>query len=271
MSPLPPATPASEPAKTDADPKLWEPTKKGFIGEQLKAVAGFGVTFRNFFRPYVTEQWPFEKVPTQPRYHGRHQLNRYPDGLEKCIGCELCAWACPADAIYVEAASNTPEAQHSPGERYGRVYQINYLRCIFCGMCTEACPTRALTMSNDYEIWDDNREDLIYEKDELLVPVADGMLAAPHPMVEGTTDVDYYRGVVTGPTAAQVEWVRGKRPDDSSVATAVTVPAPEVSDVAGAAGHEVPSGMAPGVPSGESPAVSGTPARPAETTQEVQA
>lgn len=271
VSPLPPATPASEPAKTDADPKLWEPTKKGFIGEQLKAVAGFGVTFRNFFRPYVTEQWPFEKVPTQPRYHGRHQLNRYPDGLEKCIGCELCAWACPADAIYVEAASNTPEAQHSPGERYGRVYQINYLRCIFCGMCTEACPTRALTMSNDYEIWDDNREDLIYEKDELLVPVADGMLAAPHPMVEGTTDVDYYRGVVTGPTAAQVEWVRGKRPDDSSVATAVTVPAPEVAGVAGAAGHEVPSGMALGVPSGESPAVSGTPARPAETTQEVQA
>ncbi|WP_431308419.1 4Fe-4S binding protein [Demequina litorisediminis] len=67
------------------------------------------------------------------------------------MGCELCAWACPADAIYVEADSNTPDAQFSPGERYGRVYQINYLRCIFCGLCIEACPTRALTMTNEYE------------------------------------------------------------------------------------------------------------------------
>lgn len=235
------ATPGNT-AKSDADPKLWEPTKKGFIGEQLKAVAGFGVTFRNFFRPYVTEQWPFEKVPTQPRYHGRHHLNRYPDGLEKCIGCELCAWACPADAIYVEAASNTPEAQYSPGERYGRVYQINYLRCIFCGMCIEACPTRALTMSNDYEIWDDNREDLIYEKDELLVDVPEGSLAAPHPMVEGTTDVDYYLGAVTGPTSAQVEWVRDKRPEDPTLDTARPVPAPVPDDgAAGGSGvHEVP-------------------------------
>ncbi len=70
-------------------------------------VAGFGVTFRTMFKKVVTEQYPFEKKPTAPRFHGRHQLNRWPDGLEKCIGCELCAWACPADAIYVEGASNT--------------------------------------------------------------------------------------------------------------------------------------------------------------------
>ncbi|MHB1614617.1 MAG: NADH-quinone oxidoreductase subunit NuoI [Actinomycetes bacterium] len=187
---------------------MYAPTRRTHVPKFLDPVAGFGVTFVTMFRKPVTEQYPEEKKPTAPRFHGRHQLNRHPDGLEKCIGCELCAWACPADAIYVEGANNTEGDRYSPGERYGRVYQINYLRCILCGLCIEACPTRALTMTNEYELADDAREKLIYTKVDLLGPLAEGMLPAPHPMVAGTTERSYYQGAVTGATPAQQSWVQ---------------------------------------------------------------
>ena len=173
------------------------------MSDERRFFRGFGVSLTQMFKKVTTEQYPEQKVPTQPRYHGRHQLNRHPDGLEKCIGCELCAWACPADAIFVEGAPNTEEERFSPGERYGRVYQINYLRCIFCGLCIEACPTRALTMTNEFELAGPTREGLIYEKADLLAPMTPGMLAAPHPMVPGTTDTDYYQGKVTDAVAVQ--------------------------------------------------------------------
>lgn len=211
------------------DPSLYSPNKKSTIGKVLAPIAGFGVTFSTLFRPTVTEQYlpgrteKINQAQIRPRFHGIHKLNRYDDGLEKCIGCELCAWACPADAILVEAAANTPDEQYSPGERYGRVYQINYLRCIFCGYCIQACPTRALTMSNEFEIAGQTRESMIYEKHQILRPLSLGMLAAPHPMAEGTSDTDYYAGKVTGPTHNQIDWVREHRPDDSSLDSASAI------------------------------------------------
>ena len=170
----------------------------------------FGVTFSHMFKKVVTENYPEVRTPTAPRYHGRHILNRHPDGLEKCIGCELCAWACPADAIYVQGGDNTEQQRFSPGERYATVYQINYARCIFCGLCIEACPTRSLTMSNEYELARDNRRDLIFTKEQLLAPLLEGMEQTPHPMRLGDNEKDYYLSGLDNPgTSAGAEHAPG--------------------------------------------------------------
>src|ERR1044072_3874429 len=135
---------------------------------------GFGVTLRKMFHGadtgrVVTVEYPKAQRAKPVRFHGRHVLNRYEDGMEKCIGCELCAGVCPARCIYVRGADNPDDAPVSPGERYGFVYEINSLRRIHCDLCVEACPTEAITETKLFEFSFTNRRDAIYTKRELLV------------------------------------------------------------------------------------------------------
>ena len=130
---------------------------------------GLKMTFGRMVEGPTTISYPEEKTPVYPRFRGRHKLHRFEDtGLEKCVGCSLCAAACPADCIRVVAAENTPENRVSAGERYAAVYEINLSRCIFCGYCEIACPFDAITMGHDYEMADYNRSDLIFTKEMLL-------------------------------------------------------------------------------------------------------
>ena len=140
---------------------------------------GLWTTFRSLFTKPITIQYPEQKRPVRTRFRGRHVLNRYENGLEKCIGCSLCAAACPADAIFVEAAPNTDNERYSPGERYASTYEINMLRCIFCGYCEDACPTEAIVLGDNYELSFVDRATSIYTKDMLIVPVAEGGKPTP--------------------------------------------------------------------------------------------
>jgi NADH-quinone oxidoreductase subunit I len=136
------------------------------FGETLR---GLRTTFGRLAEGHHTIEYPEEKTPVYPRFRGRHKLQRFEDtGLEKCVGCSLCAAACPAECIRVVAAENTPDNQVSAGERYAAVYEINMTRCIFCGYCELACPFDAITMGNDYELADYSRSDLIFTKEMLL-------------------------------------------------------------------------------------------------------
>jgi NADH-quinone oxidoreductase subunit I len=144
-------------------------------GQLVEAVIDFGkglkITLGSIFEPTVTVQYPEEKRPVRTRFRGRHILRRYENGLERCIGCSLCAAACPADAIFVEASENTDEKRFSPGERYASTYEINMLRCIFCGYCEDACPTEAIVLGDNYELSFVERNSSIYTKEMLLEPV----------------------------------------------------------------------------------------------------
>lgn len=143
----------------------------GVITEFLKGLRVTGGTMLRTItgEELVTMEYPKEMREKPQRFHGRHVLNRYPDGMEKCIGCELCAGVCPAKCIFVRGMDNDPENPASPGERFGFVYEINMLRCIFCALCVEACPTEAITMTHLFEMSTTNREDAIYTRETLLM------------------------------------------------------------------------------------------------------
>lgn len=143
--------------------------KTGIFQSVAKPIlAGFGITAKRLKHRKVTVMYPEQIREQYPRTRWRHFLTKYDNGLEKCIGCSLCAGACPARCIYVEAAENTDEERYSPGERYATRYEINMIRCIFCGYCQEACPTGAIVLRKNFELADYKREDFIYTKEMLL-------------------------------------------------------------------------------------------------------
>ncbi len=129
----------------------------------LKMPKGFVVTLRHFFKKPVTIEYPKKKKPMAPRYKGRHYLERYDDGTERCVCCGLCAAACPSDCIYMEPEEN------EKGERVAKVYEINQIRCIYCGFCEEACPEEAIFLGHEYEFSSPDLNSFIMTKDKMLV------------------------------------------------------------------------------------------------------
>lgn len=151
--------------------------KKMNFWESLYLVAivkGLFTTIRHLFKRKVTIKYPEQVRPFSPVYRGQHMLKRDELGRENCTACGMCAVACPAEAITMTAAERKPGEEHLyREEKYASVYEINMLRCIFCGLCEEACPKDAIYLTESKVIVKSasNREDFIYGKDKLVMPL----------------------------------------------------------------------------------------------------
>ncbi|HEU0025832.1 MAG TPA: NADH-quinone oxidoreductase subunit NuoI [Ktedonobacterales bacterium] len=188
----------------------------------MEMIKGLATTFKELGKKPTTVSYPEEKRQLPARFRGRHVLHRYENELERCVGCFLCAGACPADAIYIEAAENTEENRVSPGERYARIFDINLLRCIFCGYCEQACPTGAITLENIYELSTMRPEELVYHKEQLLEPVGSatrGSLEAwtSPPPDETVTPVPGRQGFFDGFEATAASVGQADLPDQQAV------------------------------------------------------
>ena len=132
---------------------------------------GLAITLSHIFKKKPTINYPEVKRPFSPVFRGLHILNRDEENRERCTACGLCALACPAEAITMEAAERQPgEENLYREEKYAAKYEINMLRCIFCGYCEEACPKDAVYLTETVAPSNFTRESFIYKKEDLLIP-----------------------------------------------------------------------------------------------------
>jgi NADH-quinone oxidoreductase subunit I len=134
-------------------------------------IKGMLITFGHIFKKTPTVRYPEQKRPFSNVFRGLHVLNRDEEGRERCTACGLCAVACPAEAITMEAAERQRGEEHLyREEKYAAKYEINMLRCIFCGLCEEACPKDAIYLSETFAPSNLSRKGFIYGKEDLLIP-----------------------------------------------------------------------------------------------------